>query len=180
MNMERLEISKKDIQPAELPPGTEKNLKLFLFCLILFFALTTLYVIPLSYTSLGFWTVICVAALLGFAVLGAQIEPELRKPRMREETIIVTSETFEVRLNGNSHWLKNRHDIMSFEVIARGGVAEQVYERIGGHFSPIPQSELVIYTVNDSWSFPFVLISVNDLVPLKNVLNRENAFGHER
>jgi hypothetical protein len=178
--MERLEISKKDIQPAELTPGTEKNLKLFLFCLILFFAFTTLYVIPLSYTSLGFWTVICVAALLGFAVLGAQIEPELRKPRMREETIIVTSETFEVRLNGNSHWLKNRHDIMSFEVIARGGVAEQVYERIGGHFSPIPQSELVIYTVNDSWSFPFVLISVNDLVPLKNVLNRENAFWHER
>jgi uncharacterized protein (DUF58 family) len=180
MNMERLEISKKDIQPAELTPGTEKNLKLFLFCLILFFAFTTLYVIPLSYTSLGFWAVICVAVLLGFAVLGAQIEPELRKPRMREETIIVTSETFEVRLNGNSHWLKNRHDIMSFEVIARGGVAEQVYERIGGHFSPIPQSELVIYTVNDSWSFPFVLISVNDLVPLKNVLNRENAFGHER
>ena len=69
MNMERLEISKKDIQPAELTPGTEKNLKLFLFCLILFFAFTTLYVIPLSYTSLGFWAVICVAVLLGFAVL---------------------------------------------------------------------------------------------------------------
>ena len=177
--MERLEISKKDIQPAELPFGTEKNLKQFLFCVILFFALTTLYVIPLSYTSLGFWTVICVAALLGFAVLGAQIEPELRKPRMREETIIVTSETFEIRLNGNSHWLKNRHDIMSFEVVARGGVAEQVYEHIGGHFSPIPQSELIIYTAGDSWSFLFVLISVNDLIPLKNVLNRGNEFYRE-
>jgi hypothetical protein len=177
--MERLEISKKDIQPAELPFGTEKNLKQFLLCVILFFALTTLYVIPLSYTSLGFWTVICVAALLGFAVLGAQIEPELRKPRMREETIIVTSETFEIRLNGNSHWLKNRHDIMSFEVVARGGVAEQVYEHIGGHFSPIPQSELIIYTAGDSWSFLFVLISVNDLIPLKNVLNRGNEFYRE-
>ena len=177
--MERLEISKKDIQPAELPFGTEKNLKQFLFCVILFFALTTLYVIPLSYTSLGFWTVICVAALLGFAVLGAQIEPELRKPRMREETIIVTSETFEIRLNGSSHWLKNRHDIMSFEVVARGGVAEQVYEHIGGHFSPIPQSELIIYTAGDSWSFLFVLISVNDLIPLKNVLNRGNEFYRE-
>ena len=177
--MERLEISKKDIQPAELPFGTEKNLKQFLLCVILFFALTTLYVIPLSYTSLGFWTVICVAALLGFAVLGAQIEPELRKPRMREETIIVTSETFEIRLNGNSHWLKNRHDIMSFEVVARGGVAEQVYEHIGGHFSPIPQSELIIYTAGDSWSFPFVLISVNDLIPIKNVLNRGNEFYRE-
>ena len=68
---------------------------------------------------------------------------------------------------------------MSFEVVARGGVAEQVYEHIGGHFSPIPQSELIIYTAGDSWSFPFVLISVNDLIPIKNVLNRGNEFYRE-